>query len=75
MGKCSVQMGVRDLLDAEHIKHLVVSLGLEALELVNRNMAVVNRDKVQQLAVLLDVDLELLDIGGVGINILLDRVL
>jgi len=68
-------MGVRDLLDAEHIKHLVVSLGLEALELVNRNMAVVNRDKVQQLAVLLDVDLELLDIGGVGINILLDRVL
>lgn len=72
VGEGGAEMSVRNLLNAEHVEHLVVGLGLHALELVDSDLAVVNCDEVEQLAVLIDVNIELLDGGGVGIDVLLD---
>jgi len=68
-----VQMGIGDLLDAEAVEHLVVRLRLQALELVNGDLAVVDRDKVDQLLVVVDVNVELLDGRRVRVNIFRDR--
>ena len=65
-------MGVRHLLDAEVVQHLVVGGRLQTLEFVNGNLAVVNRDKVHELLVLVDIHVKLLDRGAVGVDILLD---
>lgn len=72
VGQCGVQVRVRNLLDAEVVEHLVVGSGLQALKLVDGDLAVVNRDKVDELLVLVNVDIELLDGGRVGIDIFLD---
>ena len=75
VGERGVQVRVSDLLDAEHVEHLVVGEGLQLLELVDGLVAVVDRDKVQQLLVLVDVHVELLDRRAVRIDIFLDRAL
>jgi len=72
VGQSGVEMSISDLLDAEHVEHPVVGLGLHSLELVDGDLAVVNGDEVKQLAVLVDIDIELLDRRGVGIDIFSD---
>lgn len=72
MGESSVQVSVRNLTNAERVDHLVVCVSLQALELVNGDLSVVDRDEVDELFVLLDVYLELLDGGRVRVDIFLD---
>ena len=73
MGECGVKVGVGDFLDAKHIEHPVVGLRLHALKLVNRDLAVVDRNEVEQLTILVNVNVQLLDRRCVGVNIFLDR--
>ena len=73
MGKCGVEVGVGDFLDAKHIEHPVVGLRLHTLKLVDCDLTVVDRNEVEQLAILVDIDVQLLDRRSVGINIFLDR--
>lgn len=47
-------MRVRDLLDAEGIKHLEVHLGLGDLELGDGDLTVINGEEVDQLLEVLD---------------------
>lgn len=73
MGQRGVQVCVRDLLDAEIVEHLVVGLRLQALKLVDGELAVVDRDEVNQLLVVLDIHVQLLDGGRVRVDIFRDR--
>lgn len=75
VGERCVQVRVCNFLDAEHVEHLVVGVSLQALELVDGDLSVVDRDEVQQLLVLVDVDVELLDGRAVRVDIFLDRAL
>ena len=72
VGQRGVQVRVGHLLDTEVVQHLVVGGRLHALELFNADLAVVNRDEVDELLVLVDVDVKLLDRGRVCVDILLD---
>ena len=72
MGESGAQVRVGDLLDAERVEHLVVGGGLEALELVDGLLSVVNDNEVHQLLVIVDVDVHLLDRGRVRVDILAD---
>lgn len=67
-----MQVSIRHLSDAQRVEHLVVGGCLEALEFVNGDLSVVDRDKVDQLLVILDVDVQLLNGGSVGVDIFLD---
>ena len=72
VGERGVQVRVRHLLQTEAVKHLVVGIGLEALELVNADLSVVDRDEVHELFVLVNIDVELLDRGRVRVDIFLN---
>ena len=65
MGESCVQMSVRNLTNAERVDHLVVRVRLQALELVNGDLSMVDRDEVDELFVLIGVHFELLDGGAV----------
>ena len=54
------------------VKHLVVSLGFQALELVDGDLSVVNRDEVHKILILLNINIKLLDGGRVRIDLLLN---
>ena len=71
----SVQVRVSNFLDAKHVQHLVVGVSLEALELVDGDLSVVDRDEVEQLLVLVNIDVELLNGRAVGVDIFLDCAL
>lgn len=72
MCKRRMQMRVRDLFNAERVKHLVVCRGLQALELVNCLLAVVDRDKVHEFLVLVNIHVHLLDSCRVRVDIFRD---
>lgn len=65
MRKRGVQVRVRYLLDAESVKHLVVLGSLQALELVDRQLSVVDGDEVDEFLVVIDIDVHLLNGGRV----------
>lgn len=56
------QVSVGDLTDGEVVKHLQILPDLVLSELVNSQMALVNRDEHDQLSVVLDVVSKLLDL-------------
>ena len=63
MGQSGVEVCVRHFFDAEIVEHLVVRAGLQTLKLVDDNLAVENRDEIDELFVLLNIHVKLLD-GG-----------
>ena len=72
VGQGGVQVCIRHLLDAESVQHLVVSLGLQFFELVDRDLSIVDRNEVHQFLVLVNIYVELLDCGRVRVDIFLD---
>ena len=70
MGESSVQVSVRDFFDTDGVKHLVVRSQLQALELVDSDLAVVNGHEIDEFLVLFDVLVELLNGGRIGVDIL-----
>ena len=56
MGEGRVQVCIRHLSDAERVDHLVVGGRLQTLELIDSDLAMVDRDKVHEVLVLLNVD-------------------
>ena len=69
MGKSSVQVSVRDFFDTDRVKHLVVRSQLQALELVDSDLAVVNGHEIDEFLVLLNVDVKLLNGGRIRVDI------
>ena len=51
-----MQVRVRHFLDAKLVEHLVVGRRLQTLELVDRDLSVVNRNEVHKILVLLNID-------------------
>lgn len=62
-------MGIANLTDSEEVEHLLVLKKLGFLELVNRQLTMVDRDEVDQLAVVFDVHVHLFDVGLIVQNI------
>merc|ERR1712051_922165 len=69
MGESSVQVSVRDFFDTDSVKHLVVRSHLQALELVDSDLAVVNGHEIDEFLVLLDVNVKLLNGGRIRVDI------
>ena len=72
MGKSGMQVSIGDLFDAEGVEHFVVVAGRQFVEFVDSDLPVIDRDKVHEFLVLLDIYVHLLDSGGVGVDIFVD---
>ena len=72
MGKSGMQVSIWDLFDAEGVEHFVVVAGRQFFEFVDSDLPVIDRDKVHEFLVLLDIHVHLLDSGGVGVDIFVD---
>ena len=66
--------GVRiaNLTDREEVEHLLVLQEFGFLELVNRQLTMVDRDEVDQLAVVFDVHVHLFDVSLIVQDIFLN---
>ena len=72
MGKSGMQVSIGDLFDAEGVEHFVVVAGRQFVEFFDSDLPVIDRDKVHEFLVLLDIHVHLLDSGGVGVDIFVD---
>lgn len=72
MSQSSLQVSVGDFLHCKRVEHLHVLANLDALELLNRKLALVDSNEVDQFAVLLNVEVNLLNVGLIVEDIFLD---
>ena len=68
-------MSIADLTDCEEVKHLLVLEEFGFFELVNSKLSVVDSDEIDKLAVILNVDVHLLDVRLIVNNIFFDSSL
>jgi len=72
MGKSGMQVRIGYLLDAEGIEHFVVVARRQTIELGDRDLAVIDRDEVHELLVLVNIHVHLLDRSSVRVDIFVD---
>lgn len=75
MVECGGEMGVGNFTNGKVVEYAKVLLDLVRLELLNSDVPVVDRNEVDELAVVLDFFCQDLDVLLVRNNVLLDRAL
>ena len=72
VGESGMQVRIGDLLNAEGVEHFVVVASRQFVEFFDSDLPVIDRDKVHEFLVLLNIHVHLLDSGGVGVDVFVD---